>query len=453
MTVPAHFLQTIQTGTGNTSGDGYKPSFLTDQELKHLILEAADGFLFVASCESGRVIYVSDSVTPVLNHSQSDFFNACLFDIIHPEDVLKVKEQMSAQESSSSSRILDLKTGTVKKDGHSSSMRLCMGARRGFICRMRLGNVQVDPMAPNHIHRLRQRNTLGPSADGNAYAVVHCTGYIKNWPPTGSLDRGIENEEHANNCCLVAIGRLQVTSNPSSNDLMNSNSPHEFITRHSADGKFTFVDQRVTGILGYQPQELLGKSCFDFLHPEDLNHMKESFEQVLKLKGQVMLVLYRFRSKSCEWVYIRTNSFAFLNPYSDEIEYIVCTNTSKSMQSGSESNDHQSSDQASHSNVSYNMHPMAHGDMPQPKPENNDYSLHRGQDMYLMSQQRTHVAPSRINDPRGQSHAYPAYDHSSAHNYNNNAPTSLPPMPKTSSTSPTHSTWTPGHLQRVSSVD
>lgn len=154
-----------------------------------------------------------------------------------------------------------------------------MGSRRGFICRMKMGNIQPD-LSPNHVQRLRQRNALGPSPDGNSYAVVHCTGYIKNWPPSGvSMDRGIENEEHASHCCLVAIGRLQVTSTPNSSDLMGSNANHEFITRHNMEGKFTFVDQRVTGILGYQPQELLGKSAFDFFHPDDLQHMKEHFEQ------------------------------------------------------------------------------------------------------------------------------------------------------------------------------
>ncbi|XP_049814599.1 aryl hydrocarbon receptor nuclear translocator homolog isoform X3 [Schistocerca nitens] len=317
-------------GTGNTSTDGtYKPSFLTDQELKHLILEAADGFLFVVTCDTGRVIYVSDSVAPVLNQPQNEWFGSCIYDNIHAEDVEKVREQLSTQEPQNTGRILDLKTGTVKKEGHQSSMRLCMGSRRGFICRMKVGNIAAENMAVGHLNRLKQRNSLGPSRDGQNYAVVHCTGYIKNWPPTGvQMDRGGEEDGHGSHCCLVAIGRLQVTSTPNTSDLTGSNSNAEFISRHSAEGKFTFVDQRVMGLLGYAPPELLGKSCFEFFHPEDQTHMKESFEQVLKLKGQVMSVMYRFRAKSREWVWLRTSAFAFLNPYTDEVEYIVCTNTS-----------------------------------------------------------------------------------------------------------------------------
>ncbi|KAL5004335.1 hypothetical protein ScPMuIL_017791 [Solemya velum] len=327
-------------GTGNTNTDGvYKPSFLTDQELKHLILEAADGFLFVVQCDSGRIIFVSDSVTPVLHQSQAEWFGNTMYELVHPDDVEKVREQLSTTESQNTGRILDLKTGTVKKEGHQSSIRLCMGSRRGFICRMKMGNVPVEHMSANHTLRIRQRSTLGPANDGNHYSVVHVTGYIKNWPPSGvQIDRGDGDEPGSSHCCLVAIGRLQVTSTPNCGDLLNPNAATEFISRHSIEGKFTFVDQRVTPLLGYQPQELLGKSAFDFYHPEDQAHMKDTFEQVLKLKGQVMSIMYRFRASNREWVWLRTSSFSFQNPYTDEVEYIVCTNTSaKTSQTGSTS--------------------------------------------------------------------------------------------------------------------
>lgn len=100
------------------------------------------------------------------------------------------------------------------------------------------------------------------------------------------------------------------------------------ISRHAIDGKFTFVDQRVKNVLDYIPTDLLGKSCYDFFHPDDQAHMKESFDQVLKQKGQHFSLMYRFRSKKCNWVWIRTQAYAFLNPYSDEVEYIVCNNSS-----------------------------------------------------------------------------------------------------------------------------
>lgn len=322
-------MKTLRGPVSSRNETAYKPSFLTDQELKHLVLEATDGFLFVAQCDNGCVIYVSDSVTPVLSYSQSEWYGRSLYDLVHPDDIEKLREQLSSNDLQSTGRILDLKTGTVKKEGHQSSMRLCMGSRRGFIVRMKIGNTAVDPMTASHTIRIRQRNTLGPSSDGHQYAVVHVTGYVKNWPPAGTQleSSGGNDESHVTSQCLVAIGRLQVTSTPNTSDLLGTSPATEFISRHSVDGKFTFVDQRVTAILGYQPQELLSKSVYDFYHPEDQEHMKETFEQVLKLKGQVMSVIYRFRTKSHEWAWIRTSSLSFLNPYTEEVEYIVCTNS------------------------------------------------------------------------------------------------------------------------------
>uniref|UniRef100_A0A8B9KHG5 Aryl hydrocarbon receptor nuclear translocator 2 n=1 Tax=Astyanax mexicanus TaxID=7994 RepID=A0A8B9KHG5_ASTMX len=319
-------------GTGNTSTDGaYKPSFLTEQELKHLILEAADGFLFVVAAETGRVIYVSDSVTPVLNHPQSEWFGSTLYEQVHPDDVDKLREQLSTSENSMTGRILDLKTGTVKKEGQQSSMRMCMGSRRSFICRMRCGSAPLDHISLNRLSNMRKRyrNGLGPSKEGEAqYSVVHCTGYIKAWPPAGMTIPEEDTEAgQTSKYCLVAIGRLQVTSSPVSMDMNGLSVPTEFLSRHNSDGIITFVDPRCINVIGYQPQDLLGKDILEFCHPEDQSHLRESFQQVVKLKGQVLSVMYRFRMKNREWILIRTSSFTFQNPYSDEIEYIICTNT------------------------------------------------------------------------------------------------------------------------------
>ena len=37
--------------------------------------QAADGFLFVVNCHTGIVVYVSDSITPVLNQPQVNISN------------------------------------------------------------------------------------------------------------------------------------------------------------------------------------------------------------------------------------------------------------------------------------------------------------------------------------------------------------------------------------------
>ena len=68
--------------------------------------------------------------------------------ISETEICFQVREQLSAQDSQSNGRILDLKTGTVKKEGSQSAMRLCMGSRRGFIARIKVDTTHRGGRGP-----------------------------------------------------------------------------------------------------------------------------------------------------------------------------------------------------------------------------------------------------------------------------------------------------------------
>lgn len=197
-------------------------------------------------------------------------------------------------------------------------MRVCLGSRRNFICRLKLGSAppSMDPVQHERSLRLRARSALGPSCDGYHYALVHVTGYVKNWSmsgvtgqvassnpgklfgklrsvskakssrprllaPTG-LEEGHEDPNgstsHGMTQCLVALGRLQVTSVPNTNDL-SPHSQYEFVTRHAADTTTTFCDQRVSSVLGLHTHDVLGKPLLDLLHPDDKRSFQEAAEQ------------------------------------------------------------------------------------------------------------------------------------------------------------------------------
>ncbi|XP_071407729.1 basic helix-loop-helix ARNT-like protein 2 isoform X2 [Pithys albifrons albifrons] len=282
-------LKALKGSSSSYSEVRYKPSFLKDDELRQLILRAADGFLFVVGCNRGKILFVSESVCKILNYDQASLIGQSLFDYLHPKDVAKVKEQLSSSDVSPREKLVDGKTGLqVHTDFQAGPARLNSGARRSFFCRIKCSRTAVKEekeCLPNPKKK-----------DHRKYCTIHCTGYLKNWPP---------NEKS---------GEIKVKAT-------------EFVTRFAMDGKFVYVDQRATAILGYLPQELLGTSCYEYCHQDDHNHLAEKHKEVLQNKEKVFTNSYKFRAKDGTFVTLKSQWFSFMNPWTKELEYIVSNNT------------------------------------------------------------------------------------------------------------------------------
>uniref|UniRef100_A0A3Q3X412 Uncharacterized protein n=1 Tax=Mola mola TaxID=94237 RepID=A0A3Q3X412_MOLML len=291
-------LKSLKGSGSSFSESSYKPSFLPDEELKHLVLKAADGFLFVVGCDRGKIVFVSESVTKILNYSRAELIGQSLFDYVHPKDIGKVKEQLSASELYPRERLIDAKTGLqVQADLPVGTARLCSGARRSFFCRMKYNKISVK------VEEKEFQASSSKKKESQKYCTVHCTGYMRSWPTSqlGTDGEGeADKQDSSHFSCLVAMGRVHSHSSPQVNGEIQVK-PTEFITRYAMDGKFTFVDQRATTILGYLPQELLGTSCYEYFHQDDLPQLAERHR-----KGQ-----FRFSV-----VYIRFSIFPhYLNPF------------------------------------------------------------------------------------------------------------------------------------------
>ncbi|KAM9401994.1 basic helix-loop-helix ARNT-like protein 2 isoform 5-T5 [Salvelinus alpinus] len=313
-------LKALKAGASSSFTDvNYKrkPSFLPQDDLKHLVLTAADGFLFVVSCDRGKILFTSESVSKFLNYSRLELIGQSLFDYVHPKDISKVKEQLSASGLYPRERLIDAKRLQVQ-DLPVGAVQLCTGARRSFFCRMKHSRTVMKT----------EDKTIQPSSskkkESQRYCTVHCTGYMRSWPST-QLDAESDDNEFSHLSCLVAVCRVH-PNNACQPSLEVKVKPTQFVTRFAIDGKFTFVDQQATTVLGYLPQELLGTSCYEYFHQDDLQHLAETHRKVLRSKEKIETSCYKFKTKHGSFVKLQSQWFSFINPWTKKIEFIVSTN-------------------------------------------------------------------------------------------------------------------------------
>jgi diguanylate cyclase (GGDEF)-like protein/PAS domain S-box-containing protein len=92
----------------------------------------------------------------------------------------------------------------------------------------------------------------------------------------------------------------------------------EVASRHSPDGKYTYVSAGSRELTGYEPEELVGRSILDFIHPDDIDDVRGAYAAMLKGNDRVD-IRYRFRRK--DDVYIECETVA--RPVRDEAGEIV----------------------------------------------------------------------------------------------------------------------------------
>ena len=85
---------------------------------------------------------------------------------------------------------------------------------------------------------------------------------------------------------------------------------NDWIWEINAEWKYSFVSQRVFDILGYLPEEMIGKSPFDFLLPEDAARVKEGVRNFVHQFKPLNAIVNRAKHKNGNVVYLETSGIA-----------------------------------------------------------------------------------------------------------------------------------------------
>ncbi|XP_062566627.1 circadian locomoter output cycles protein kaput-like [Saccostrea cucullata] len=269
--------------------EDWKPSFLSNDEFMHLMLEALDSFLLVFT-QQGNILYVSESVTSLLGHLPADLTNQSVYSFIHENEKQNLYNILFHYS------MLSPEERAKEKD------QLC------YSCHFR-------------------RESLPPSTSP-LYEVVSLSGF-QHW----SRDKlsSVEEEcsqygqtgpkENSCFCCTVRLHNSQFIREMSLVD----ESKTEFTSRHSLEWKFLFLDHRASPIIGYLPFEVLGTSGYDYYHPDDLEQIAKSHEQLMQT-GEGSSAHYRFLTKGQQWIWIKTRYYITYHQWNSKPEFIVCTN-------------------------------------------------------------------------------------------------------------------------------
>nr|XP_057946145.1 hypoxia inducible factor 1 subunit alpha a [Doryrhamphus excisus] len=254
-----------------------------DTQLNSSYLKALDGFLMVLS-EDGDMVYLSENVNKCLGLAQFDLTGHSVFDFTHPCDQEELREMLVHRAGSKKAKELD--------------------AERSFFLRMKCTLTS------------RGRTVNVKSA---TWKVLHCSGHVC---LHDSLTAQTAND-HAESPVPYLVLICDPIPHPSNIEVPLDTKT--FLSRHTMDMKFTYCDERITELMGYEPEDLLNRSVYEYYHALDSDHLTKTHHNLFA-KGQVSTGQYRMLAKRGGFVWVETQATVIYNNKNSQPQCIVCVN-------------------------------------------------------------------------------------------------------------------------------
>ncbi|XP_049565112.1 circadian locomoter output cycles protein kaput isoform X4 [Orcinus orca] len=275
----------------------WKPTFLSNEEFTQLMLEALDGF-FLAIMTDGSIIYVSESVTSLLEHLPSDLVDQSIFNFIPEGEHSEVYKILSTH-------LLESDSLTPEYLKSKNQLEFCCHMLRGTI----------DPKEPSTYEYVK---FIGNFKSLNSVSTSAHNGF------EGTIQR-THKPSYEDRVCFVATVRLATPQ--FIKEMCTVEEPNEeFTSRHSLEWKFLFLDHRAPPIIGYLPFEVLGTSGYDYYHVDDLENLAKCHEHLMQY-GKGKSCYYRFLTKGQQWIWLQTHYYITYHQWNSRPEFIVCTHT------------------------------------------------------------------------------------------------------------------------------
>jgi PAS domain S-box-containing protein len=92
----------------------------------------------------------------------------------------------------------------------------------------------------------------------------------------------------------------------------------DLLTRHAPDGTYLYASPACRTLLGYEPDELVGRPAYDLFHPDDIPVITQSHTSVLTTTD-LSTVTYRIRHKDGHYLWFETTSHTVRDPDTTEV--------------------------------------------------------------------------------------------------------------------------------------